>query len=318
MKWARRLRVKHLQLLVTLGETGSLSETARLTHTTQPALSRWLKDLEDDAKGLIFERHARGLSPTVIGEMLIAHAKRILTETDRAQQNLNAVINGQARTIIVGTSPASAPSFVPGTLSRFLAMFPSARVELYESTMDSLMSKLKLGQLDLIIGRLDNYKPDGELQSELLYEEQLKVVTRLTHPLASQAQVHWEEVYQYDWIVWPMGTPIRSKLDQALTVAGRKPPVYRVESNSQVGNLWLLQNTDMISIVSESVAAHFNERGLLKALNIDLGTDAGIVGMVWREQAQPDQLMEQLIECCREASQCLLSSYSNTCPPLLT
>lgn len=302
MKWARRLRVKHLQLLVTLGETGSLSETARVTHTTQPALSRWLKDLEDDAAGIIFERHARGLRPTVIGEILIAHAKRILIETDRAQQNLNAVASGQTRTIVVGTSPASAPRFVPDAISRFLDLFPLARVELYESTMNSLMEKLKLGQLDLIVGRLDNYKPDSDLQSELLYDEQLRVVTRLTHPLAPKEPVIWEDLYQYDWIVWPTGTPIRSKLDQALTGAGLKPPNYRVESNSQVGNLWLLQNTDMVSIVSESVAAHFYERGLLTALNIDLGIDAGTVGMVWREQAEPDQLRDQLIDCCRESS----------------
>lgn len=303
MKWAKRLRMKHLHWLVTLGETGSISETARLTHTTQPGLSRWLKELEEDVEDVVFERNTRGLHPTVVGQVLIAHAKRILTEADRTQQDLNAVVNGQTRTIAIGTSPASAPSFVPDAIARFLSKYPSARIELVESTMDALMQKLKVGQLDIVIGRLDNYQPHLELRSELLYREQIRVVTRLSHPLAQLTRVTWDDLYQYDWLVWPVGTPIRSKLDQALMAGGLKPPTYRVESNSMVGNLWLLQYTDMVSIVSESVATHFYDRGLLTALKIDLGANDGMVGMVWREQAEPDQLMEQLIECCRISTQ---------------
>lgn len=46
MDWTRRLRLQHLQLLVSLMETGNLSGTARAAHTTQPGLSKWLKELE--------------------------------------------------------------------------------------------------------------------------------------------------------------------------------------------------------------------------------------------------------------------------------
>ena len=55
MNWTRRLRLRHLQLLVSLAETGSLSDTAKLAHTTQPGLSKWLKELEEDAGAELFE-----------------------------------------------------------------------------------------------------------------------------------------------------------------------------------------------------------------------------------------------------------------------
>ena len=48
MDWPRKLRIKHLQLFVTLAETGNISETARLQFSTQPGLSKWLKELEEE------------------------------------------------------------------------------------------------------------------------------------------------------------------------------------------------------------------------------------------------------------------------------
>lgn len=302
MDWTRHIRLKHLPLLITLGNTGSLSETARLTYTTQPSLSRWLKELEEDVGGELFERHARGLRPTALGQMLIAHARRIQTEVERAQQNIEAVHEGAAESVAIGTSPASAASFVPAAIGHFLELHPRSKVQVQENTMNALLAKLKLGELDVVVGRLDNYRPSLEFRSEQLYSERIRVVSRLSHPLAQRGKVSWDDLYDYDWIVWPDGTPIRTKLDAALTRAGRKPPRYRVESTSQVGNLWLLQYTDMISVASERVANHFNDRGLMEPLDIDIDSDEGSVGMCWREDVQDEPTMVDLLNSFRESS----------------
>ena len=118
MDWTRHTRLKHLPLLITLGDTGSLSETARLSYTTQPALSRWLKELEEDVGGELFERHARGLHPTPLGQMLIAHARRIQTEVERVQKNIEAVHEGATESVAIGTSPASQAFFCASSAPR--------------------------------------------------------------------------------------------------------------------------------------------------------------------------------------------------------
>lgn len=125
--WTRRLRMQHLQLLVSLEETGSVSEAARATFSTQPALSKWLKELEDDVGAPLFERHARGLKPTVQGLMLLGHARRVLSEMDRAQQNLAALQDGSSYRVAIGTSPASAPNLVPAAIMKFLEGHPGPR-----------------------------------------------------------------------------------------------------------------------------------------------------------------------------------------------
>lgn len=301
MNWTRRLRLRHLDLLISLAQTGSLSDTARVLHSTQPGLSKWLKELEEDVGAPLFERHARGLRPTPQGQLLLEHARRVQSEIERAQHNLEALQEGSTIGVAVGTSPASASSLVPDAIMRFLELHPKARVEFIESTMNILLQRLERGQLDVVVGRLDNYAPQPTLCSEMLYEEPLKIVARPGHPLAGQTVVEWDELYAYGWIVWPHGTPIRSRLDSVLSLAGRKPLPYRIESSSQMGNLWLLQHSDMLSVGSERVAAHFAALGLLAVLPLEVGA-AGSLGMCWRDEPHLGQATLDLLDCLRRAA----------------
>lgn len=300
MDWTRRMRVQHLELLLKLAETGSVSETARLSFTTQPALSRWLKELEDGIGAPLFERLARGLRPTEHGRMLMAHAERVIAEMHRAQETLSALSQGQSFRIAIGTSPASAPNLVPAAIMNFLAIHPKASVELQEGTMDQLIERLEQGSLDLVVGRLDNYAPKNTLHHELLYTEAMRVICRPGHPLLSEQPASWDSLYRFEWVVWPKGTPIRSRLDAAFTAAGRKSPSYRIESSSLIGNLWLLQYSDMLSIASERVAEHFAERGLIADTGFTLNA-TGALGMCWRDEPIHHFGLADLQQCLRRS-----------------
>ncbi|BCX68245.1 LysR family transcriptional regulator [Pseudomonas izuensis] len=301
MEWTRRLRLNHLQTLVSLAETGSVSEAARVTFTTQPALSKWLKELEESVGTPLFERHARGLKPTPQGLMLLRHAQRVLSEMDRAQQNLAAMLEGSSYRVSIGASPASAPNLVPAAIMQFLHLHPNAQVELQENTMDVLLERLEQGQLDLVVGRFDNFAPRQSLRSELLYQETMRVICRPGHPLTHQRVIDWTDLQAHDWIMWPVGTPIRSKLDTALTSAGQRPLAYRIESSSLIANLWMLQLSDMLSIASDRVADHFTDRGLIVPLEFELDA-LGALGMCWREGTDSDPGLIDLLESLRHAA----------------
>ncbi len=63
MDWTQRLRLRNLQMLLSLAETGNMSQSAAMLNTTQPGLSKWLKDLEDDIGLPLFERQRAGCGP---------------------------------------------------------------------------------------------------------------------------------------------------------------------------------------------------------------------------------------------------------------
>src|SRR5690606_10514511 len=100
--WTDRIRLRNLRFLLSLAQTRNLSRSAAALHTTQPGLSKWLKDLESDVGLTLFERHARGLTPTVHGQALIEHARRIEAQLDRAAADMNILREGGAGHVEIG------------------------------------------------------------------------------------------------------------------------------------------------------------------------------------------------------------------------
>ncbi|NRO95542.1 LysR family transcriptional regulator [Paraburkholderia sp. NMBU_R16] len=283
MDWTYRLRLRHLQLLLSLAETGNLSQSATALNTTQPALSKWLKELENDVGLPLFERHARGLRPTAPGEALIEHARRIEAHLDTARDDMHALREGGSGLVSIGTSGVAAADTVPLAVSRLLACMPRAQVRLVESTMNQLMPQLARGELDIVVGRSGEQYEDAQLQSETLYTELIDFVARPHHPLTQKATLEWDDVLAYSWVVWPQGTPVRNALEAALAAAGRTLPTHCVESNSSVLNLTLLNNTDLLGVASHRPALRFQQLNALQILPMKL-QGSGSVSIYWHAE----------------------------------
>lgn len=284
MDWTHRLRLRHLQVLLSVAETGNLSQSATLLNTTQPALSKWLKDLEEDMGLPLFERHARGLRPTPYGESLIEHARRIEASLDTARDDMLALRDGGSGLVTIGTSGVSAADTVPLAVARLLQQMPRAQVRLIESTMNLLMPQLVRGELDIVVGRSAPAIPDPQLSSETLYTEPINFVSRPQHPLAREDALEWDELLAYPWIVWPQGTPVHNAFQTALAAAGRTMPGHCVESNSSILNLTLLNHTDLVGVASHRAALRFERLNLLRILPIELA-GFGSVSMYWRPES---------------------------------
>src|SRR5918911_3813568 len=86
------VEMRHLRLVVALAEHGSLTSVARLLGLTQPALSHQLRDLEVRLRAPLFERTARRMVLTPLGEQLAHVARRVLTEVDTFERQ---VVDGE-------------------------------------------------------------------------------------------------------------------------------------------------------------------------------------------------------------------------------
>lgn len=300
MDWTYRLRLRHMRVLLSLAETGNLSQSAAALNTTQPALSKWLKELEADVGLPLFERHARGLRPTAYGESLIEHARRIEAHLDSARDDMQALRDGGSGLVTIGTSGVASADTVPLAVSRLLRQLPRAQVRLVEGTMNLLMPQLIHGELDILVGRTAPEKLDPQIHAEILYMEPIHFVSRPQHPLVDKRVLDWDDLLTYQWIVWPRGTPVRAALETALAAAGRTMPSRCVESNSTILNVTLLNHTDLLGVASHRGALRFEQMDALRILPVELA-GSGSVSMYWR----PDSLnratvavaLESLREC---------------------
>jgi DNA-binding transcriptional LysR family regulator len=299
--WTDRLRLRQLRMLISLARTQNVSRSAEELSTTQPALSKWLRELEEDVGLPLFERHARGLRPTPHGESFIEHARRITAQLDSARDDMGALRKGGQGLMSVGTSGASVTETVPMAVTMLLERMPNVQVRVVEGTMELLMSQLARGEIDIVVGRSISDLPGEGISNETLYMEPLHFVARPNHPLTKSPSPSWEELRSYRWIVWHKGAPVRSTLEAAVTEAGQSMPANSIVSNSLIANLTMLNHSDMIGIASRQTARRFKQMGVLSIIPMSL-TAFGSTSMYWREDAANRAAVSAMLDTVRQCA----------------
>lgn len=300
--WTDRIRLRNLKFLLSLAQTRNLSHSAKLLHTTQPGLSKWLKDLEADIGLPLFERHARGLTPTSHGQALIVHARRIDAQLDRAVEEMNILRDGGAGRVVIGASGAAATEAAPRAILAIAERMPDMRVDLVEGTMDRLLALLARGDLDIVLGRTaTDVAMESSICAEELYVEPIDLVARPDHPLFKLPELHWYDVKQYRWIVWPSRTPIRNALEAALANADQSLPQNYIESNSVIANITLLTHSDVIGTASHRSTVMLARLNLVRILPLAL-TGVGSVSMYWHNDELHPKSLELALECVRKTT----------------
>src|SRR5690606_28560978 len=131
MDWTEKHRLKHLSFVLSLQETNNLSLTAKALNTTQPGVSKWLKELESEMGVILFERHSRGMFPTRHGQVLIAHAKRIVSNLDRASKDMQALKEGAWAKVVISMSCSAAASTLRHAVTLFMEQQAHMYIELF-------------------------------------------------------------------------------------------------------------------------------------------------------------------------------------------
>lgn len=303
MDWTHRIRLRHLKVLVSLAETRNVSRSAVLLHMTQPALSKWLKELEQDLGLTLFERHARGLRMTAYGEALLEHARRIDIELNRARDEMDSLRKGSSGYVAIGGSGAAIATTIPAAVLALLKRMPAARVDVVESTMDRLIEKLGRRELDIAVGRSQPQYLHADVQTEVLYQEPVHFVARPHHPLHKKRKnLSWDDLDGYRWVVFSSDTPVRAVLDQALHEVGRYVPSDALQSNSVLASFALLAASDMVTIASERSISQYEKMGALKRLPLRVG-DARPIAMYWRRDEHCSSAVEATLQCLRDLNQ---------------
>lgn len=301
LDWTDRLRLRNLEMLLSLARTGNMSQSAEELNTTQPGLSKWLKDLEQDLGLPLFERLARGLRPTAYGDSLVSHARRIVAHLDLARDDMKAMRDGGQGLAIIGFAGPSSVDTVPTAVLKVLELVPRADIRLQENKVEALLDNLSAGQLDVVVGPSELAPYDPAIRSEVLYNEPIHVVARYGHPLSTKRSVTWEEVLSYPWALWERGTPVRTAFDKALTEAGQRYPPHFIESNSASLTTTLLVQSDMIGIASRRPALRYVQMKILSIIPLRLSVH-GSVTMYWREDSFARPAVAVAVKAIREAA----------------
>ncbi len=296
------LKTRHLLLLLHLHEKRSVLRAAEAASMTQPAASKLLAEMEDLVGAPLFQRHARGIEPTMYGDVLARHARAALSELTRAGDEIGALREGRLGQAAVGTVVNPGTNLVPLAISRVKLTFPSILVRVEMDYSRPLIARLLDGQLDIVVGRIMDAELADVLHFERLAAEPHAVIARAGHPLGEKGALTHADLADHGWVVPPQTSILRARMGTAFMEHGIAWPDNVIETSALPVITALLAESDFLTVLpARSVSAH-REAGLLQVLPIELDVRMEDFGIIRRRHQQLSPAANHVLASLRETA----------------
>src|SRR4029077_3429772 len=185
------VELRHLRYFVAVAEAENVLRAAtQKLHVSQPAVSRQIRDLEDELGVQLFQSTGKSVHLTVAGSVFLKDARVILETTDEAIQNVRAFAEAGETELQVGYTPALRAQIVSPALHAFQQAMPQVHVKLHDWTGEKIVTGLRDGRLQLaLVIRPSKRSELRDLRFEELVRERVRLAVPANHPFARRRSV---------------------------------------------------------------------------------------------------------------------------------
>jgi len=241
------MKLNQLRDVIAIVERGSLRGAARHLALAQPALTRSILELERELGVPLFERRARGMIPTPMGEAFVRRARAILSEVRRARDEVEQLHGGTSGKVVAGLSLAAHVALLPKALPPFRARYPMVQLHLIEGWYPTLEAGLKDGSVDFYVGPQHERPPSSELIQEHLFENTRVVLGRKGHPLAGVRSLRG--LVGAEWATTSVTFKAEEELRELFEHHALPAPRLALQSQSALTLMISLANSDLLAMV---------------------------------------------------------------------
>ena len=224
------MELRQLRYLVALADERHFTRAAAREHIAQPALSQQIRRLEQEVGLALVERTTRRVTVTEAGQTLVARARRILSEVDSANAEMQALAGVRTGHVMVGTMHTMGPVDVSAALAVFHQRHPAVELTVREQSSEELAEMLRDDGLDLAFLSVTERMESHGLGLHQLVSEELVVVLPRDHRLAARGTLRMAELAGEHFISYREGARLRELLTFAARHAGFEPQI-KLESN---------------------------------------------------------------------------------------
>jgi LysR family transcriptional regulator of gallate degradation len=293
------LNTRRLELFSALARHRHMPSAARALGITQPAVSSAVRILESGAGLSLFYRNPRGLLLTSDGETFLLHVRRALNELRHVMDDVAALRGSIQGKVTVGALPLGRTLILPEAIARVIAVWPGVRVVTDESSYETLVAGLRAGDIDFVLGALRANDAESGLENEKLMSEDLVVLARSNHPLASVRNLTLKDLANAQWILPRSQSPARGLFESLFRKLRIKPPLPTVETADLAVIRGLLMRTDMIAALSAQQLHYERESGQLVVLDVPMRDTNRDIGLTVRAGSTPSPAARALIDAIR-------------------
>jgi LysR family transcriptional regulator, regulator of abg operon len=248
------MRLTQIRDFLAVVDAGSMRAAARGLGLSQPALTKSMRQLEEELGGVLVTRSVRGAQLTDIGRAFLARARSVTADLQRAREEVAQLRGARSGSLTVGAAPGPALGLLPNALTRLRRRWREATICVTDVSPSEVMPGLREGRFDLAlsvrIGPLAAPAPEFLVQA--LYLNEARIVARRGHPLAGARSL--AELANAEWLRTG-GTDNTSSLPAAFRAAGMEPPRYRIECRSFFALAEIVARSDLLAVVPWQLAA---------------------------------------------------------------
>jgi DNA-binding transcriptional LysR family regulator len=291
------MELRQLEYLVAVAEEASFTKAARRAHVAQPGVSAQIRRLEGELGHELLDRSGRTVRLTEVGRSVVPHARAALAAVAAARTAVDELAGLVRGRVAVGMVTACASLDLTDLLASFSRQHPGVEISLSEGNSDQLLAGLRESTLDLAWVGLAGSAPAG-IETQLLVDEGHVAAVAPGDPLAGRSTVRLGDLRERALISMPLGTGLRSCLDDACAAAGFEPRVALEASAPNIIAELACRGLG-VAILPGSVAAAYPEQ--LHAVAITRPRLRSRLELAWRAGGGSSPAARALIAHARDA-----------------
>ena len=270
------MELRNLRALVEVVRRTTFSGAAKELFATQSAVSKAVKQLEDELGMLLFERNGRNSRLTDAGEIAYKRAASILAETKDLVTELSELRGLNRGKLRLGL-PSMGGILFAKSFALFRRQYPNIEVQLFEHGGRRLEELLLAGDIELAASLLP---VNPEFESQPIARQPLKLFTSAAHVLAKRKTVGLRMLSNIPFILFESGFVLNKRIADACKRQGFAPKI--AACSSQVDFIVELVAANVgVAILPEMIAEQFSNRGVT-ALTIDDPQMEWHMALIWR------------------------------------
>ncbi|MBC3378336.1 LysR family transcriptional regulator [Serratia fonticola] len=242
--------LSQLQAFITILKHGSFRKAAKALDLTQPAITYSINSLEKNLGVLLFIRKGNGVNLTKAGEFFSERAKILLDTYSSVVNDIKAISdNKNAHVLTLGVSSFSLFSSLSSKISNLQTDFPSAKIEIIEGELSTLLRMLRTGQIDIIIHPDSIHLTNCDFIEKDFFKTRVCILARKENPLINAKSI--TELNNAEWFLTKSKLNYFNNLKSDLKNKIKNDSL--VLSGDGIMSLLMTLNSDFITLVPEVV-----------------------------------------------------------------
>ena len=295
----RRVTLGQLRALTAVDADGSYSLAATRSGISQPAVYRAVSELSELIEVPLVVRRGKTVQPTLAATRMLRFVRLARAELEAGLDELAALRSKGAGRIVLGALPLARAILLPQVLSRFSRANPGASVNVIEGPYAEMLTHLREGGLDMIVGAMRHPPPVRDVRQEGMFDDDPVIVARTEHPLAGRA-LKFHTLLDYPWVIAATGAPVRARWEQMFRERSLEPPRLRIECGSVLIIRGLLLEDDWLTLMSRDQFLVEQRAGLLRELGTAGPSVRRRIGLTTRTDWHPTRLQTQFVDTFRQ------------------